>query len=639
FKTISCWSKLDYDPEGYAAYPDGIPEGTSIGEYLGNQARVYMDDMGMDFIWLSNGFGFSSFPWAYFGVNFDDDNFGRANYEEMKQKYLGFWEDLKEGCGDYPIYVRGTNMGTAADLASDCVPLLDIYENEYIDLPAPNSPWPALDSDHGIEISGFMSRNALLPGDDFIYRAYPNDPWYPHNPWWHQYDRNPHDFYCPLSVARINGEGEAENPGSLSVLTIDDERGNLIEECPQEITPHIKKAVRDFPDEPGIITWLYPFREYHQIMEQTPEHADTLFFGDWYIRNAINHGLPLNTVISTDDFLKLKEKKQEILDETILLTPVLPVKTGYMQELIAYIKNGGQVIFYGPIKEEQFADLLNIKTGDGLEGEMLLETDLKCDSVASGDWNMEINHMSTISGGPVREQIKNPEESYTEIDAICRQDNLEKIYALTRSLPEWQGGKVSWVRGSLPYKLGPEGPRNKLPILTEDYFETSMLLRMILEGFGYSFIQNKFDESRRPAYNFISRHDNGFFFSGYKPDTTVSFTLEFPQGAPLIIGRSAVVENNKATYSLNTSFHEECRIFVKQEKKSVVTCKKINARLGRFLISNLQAADVVVYLPSAAVDSDQLKIMKNGEKVDVQNKIEGKCLHLENITGELKTQW
>ena len=56
------------------------------------------------------------------------------------------------------------------------------------------------------------------------------------------------------------------------------------------------------PDEPGILTWLYPFKEYGEIAKKKQSQLNILFFHDWFVRNAINSGLPLNTLMSTDEF-------------------------------------------------------------------------------------------------------------------------------------------------------------------------------------------------------------------------------------------------------------------------------------------------------------------------------------------------
>src|SRR5690606_10022458 len=109
--------------------------------------------------------------------NFNGESFGRVDAGDVADRILGFWRDFRAEC-DYPIEVRGTNFTTGIDLASDCVPADEIYDGGFIVAPPPNYPSGALNYDFGLEMAGYMSRIANLPGKDFPFRYYPNDPWF-----------------------------------------------------------------------------------------------------------------------------------------------------------------------------------------------------------------------------------------------------------------------------------------------------------------------------------------------------------------------------------------------------------------------------------------------------------------------------
>ncbi|OGX68157.1 MAG: hypothetical protein A2189_03985 [Paenibacillus sp. RIFOXYA1_FULL_44_5] len=206
--TVVCsWSKLHADQTAYAAYPNGIPENTPFGEFLGKQCASFLPALGFDYIWFSNGFALSYFPWTYLGANYDGTQLPLAHYPELSRKIMSFWDLFKHECPNYRTEIRGTNFGTGMDLAKDFIPFLELYEKKYVEFPPPNSPWGALNYDFGLEMTGYMSRIAVLPGEIFPYRFYANDPWFWQNPWWDLYDREPHDIYCPLSVARVNRSG------------------------------------------------------------------------------------------------------------------------------------------------------------------------------------------------------------------------------------------------------------------------------------------------------------------------------------------------------------------------------------------------------------------------------------------------
>ena len=62
FGFIDATALLDADTRKYAAYPNGIPQDTPFGTFLGKQSEIFLADMGFDYLWLSNGLGFSADP-------------------------------------------------------------------------------------------------------------------------------------------------------------------------------------------------------------------------------------------------------------------------------------------------------------------------------------------------------------------------------------------------------------------------------------------------------------------------------------------------------------------------------------------------------------------------------------------------
>ncbi|MDD5603410.1 MAG: hypothetical protein PHG48_04910 [Eubacteriales bacterium] len=667
YVALTCWSLLHADTRRYASYAEGIPEGTPFGEFLGKQCASYLPAMGFDYVWFSNGFGFSTAPWNYQGLNFDGKRFGVIDYNLIKDKLMSFWRAFMSACPGYRVEIRGTNYGVGMDLASDCVPLKELYENKLIQFPPPNSPWGAINSDYGLEYTGIMSRISYTPGRQFPFRFYANDPWFWQNPWTDYYGKNTHDIYCPLAISRLNSKGETESPDIVEILTIDTEYGALDGEYAQEIIPHLIQAICEYPDQPGILTWLYPFREYHDEVEKDQVNSGNVFFGDWFIRNAINNGLPLNTVMSTDVFKEISCEGRciSLLKDTILVAATVPCGEKYGKEISDFVRSGGKILLYGPINDQYLGELLNISSVEGIEGKVLLNILTKTDNIEAkvdncgntndlpGTGYEVLNHVSLISGGGIREVLFDRADQYTHVYAKVDRDVVvkdaeagERIFALSRSMPEWNGGIAAWVRGSLPYATERISP---LPVRqSPDYYDSTILARYMLAPFGYDFLQDRINGNSMPVLIFVSRFDNAFYFSGYKGDTTSVQRLLFPQGVPVLTGIETRIKGGAGYYSQGKAFRHECRIFVKQ-KDSVISCRQKssggNATRQVYLertieIYNLDNAKITIYPPLRAITGKTLIIKNNNKSMDWTGMVsDGRCVIMDGISGTIRFAW
>ena len=102
--------------------------------------------------------------------------------------------------------------------------------------------------------------------------------------------------------------------------------------------------MEDYSDAPGPLTWVYPFREYHEMVFGASPDVPPVFFGDWFLRNAVNAGFPLNTVVSTDNFLASLKVNPSFYRDTILLTPV-PASGGALERtLIERLRRGTKCV-------------------------------------------------------------------------------------------------------------------------------------------------------------------------------------------------------------------------------------------------------------------------------------------------------
>lgn len=646
--TVVCsWSSLHADTAKYAAYPEGIPEGVPFGEFLGKQCASYLPALGFDYIWFSNGFALSYFPWTYLGANYDGTSLAIADYKEVKSKIMSFWDHFKRECPGVRTEVRGTNYGTGMDLAKDYIPMLELYKKEYLEYPAPNSPWGALNYDFGLEITGYLSRIAELPKDTYMFRFYANDPWFWQNPWLDYYDREPHDIYCPLSAARVNRSGDVEPPGVVQILTIDTEYGELPAVCASEIVPHISKALKDAPDQPGLVTWLYPFRELHEVLEENREATGRVFFHDWLIRNAINQGFPLNTVLGTDTFGGMTVEVREKLKGTILLVSTAGLTAARSEELVEFVRDGGKVLLYGNIVEPALMEILGLERADELEGDFELVISLSQDEVGEDGEVHRLRHRADIGDGGLGlvRRVGANAKAGVMVHAVAVQHGEERIFAASRSESDWNGGRIGWMRGSLPYQ--PAGVTH-LPLRQEAaWFDSSVLLRYMLQPFGYQLSQRKLDAQSQSALLFVSRHENAYWFTGCKQDTTVQLRFGLPEGVPFFPGQSVQLGGETGVYSLDRTFHEECRIIVSQSEKSIVLCRENQPsptpkrQSSRNLsVWNLRDAGVTVFPPLEAIAAGIVEVRLNEKEfLDITETTQGDRIVLEGVTGRIDVLW
>lgn len=344
FGGLDAMSVLNGDTRQYAAYPNGIPDKTPFTTFFGAQANAFMSDMGFDYLWLSNGLGYGANPWYVNGKIFDGEKFHMDKLNNTRDNAFAFWSMFRETCPDFPLEGRGTNYSVGIDYATDGVPLYDIYNADLNMSPPPNSPLAALYGTMGLELMGYMTRICELPSEGFMFRFYLHDPWWANSPWYDRYNGSPHDIYLPMSISRIDSSGKLHSATKLNLLTIDNSFGNLPDICANEVIPHILKAEKDTSDAVAPLVWVYPMREYSTAVKE--EQLFDMYHGDLYISEAINNGLPLNCVVSTDNFLKTD---LSIYKGSVLISPY-PENIEVENKLLEFTRTGGNVLYYGSLE-------------------------------------------------------------------------------------------------------------------------------------------------------------------------------------------------------------------------------------------------------------------------------------------------
>ena len=651
---VCCYATLHADGNPYAGYPRGIPEGTPIGTFLGKQCVHFLRDLGFDYLWLSNGFGFGSETWHTTGVLFDGDRFDGSKANLYRHKVLDFWRLFRAECPDVPLETRGTNLATGIDLAADAVPLADIYGLSDV-MPPPNSPWAAIDGDFGIELVGYMSRIVEIPDQDFPFRYYVHDPWWLNTPWLDRYGREPHDIYLPLSVSRVTAEGEVQRPSWIEFLTVDNSYGEMPVQCPNEVIPHILAAYQDAPDQPGPLVWVYPFQAFHEMTFGEGQRLQVPFFNDWFMRGALNQGLPLNTVMSTRNWLACRRQAPDALAGSILVMPVPDAGTEAEGALREHVTTGGKALLYGPIvhASDELLAALDLERAAPTEGVHQITVLVDGGDEIEGDpWPSELLHRGLFSAGGLG-AISHAEAPGTGIlataEAVGDPDMDEpRVVALLREDPSWQGGACAWVRGTVAARYV-KGKALLQPDDPDDAFPAEQLMRWALARLGYAFLTRRPERTTRAPMMTLARSRNGWFVSGFAPDTTVELRWRWPQGAPILLGHQAILNDGYATYRLPTAWHCECRLMLDSQQSGIISCiERSPEELGiarRWLVTGLCDATVHFYPDLDRVEG--LRLVCNSARYHQRTNIPfrwqddgtGRHAVAEHVTGDLTVMW
>ena len=395
---VTCDSVLHADPKPYAGFPEGIPEGTGIGTFLGRQYAALARDFGFDYLWLSNGMGFGTETWGVTGALFDQHAFYPEKIPEASARMLKFWQELLAELPGAVLETRGSNFPAGVEIATDAAPLGFLYGTGVI-APPVNSPMAAIDFNTGLAIASWMSHIAELPGRDYAFRYYIHDPWFLNSPWLDRYGRNPWDLYPVMTVSRMNGAGEVEPPSRLALLTCDDSYGGMPEQVPDEVIPHVIEAFSSTPDRSGPLLWVYPFAEYSRMRD-----LPRTFNEDMFIAAAIQDGLPLNTVISTGNFRRVAAKHPEKLTGTIPVVPVTALLEEDIAELLfSFAGRGNFILVYGSGAgiPERLAERIGFRRAAPQRGAARAELFLPGDRTSFSD---RLFLHEQFSGGPAVEE-------------------------------------------------------------------------------------------------------------------------------------------------------------------------------------------------------------------------------------------
>ena len=565
--------------------------------------------------------------WGVCGAVFDGQTFDNSSCQDIKNKIFKFWTDFRKELPDMKIETRGTNLSTAIDLASDAVPLRDIYNNISNIKPPPNSPWAALNGDFGMELAGWMSHIAELPENSgYPFRFYTHDPWFINSPWLDRYGRNPHDIYMPLALTRLDSKGKVEAPDQINFLSIDNSYGEMPDQVPDEVIPHIKAALRNSPDTAGPVIWLYPFDEYHE-MTFTGDGVNEVFFGDWFMRTAINCGFQMNTVVSSNNFKAALESGE--CKNKVIVTPTAIVRNHQTFELITkFIQEDGKVIFYGPVNDDKLLEILGLQKAEAISGRLQAHID---------NASMLIDHNPLYCAGGIDTVAET-----SKVIASVSNSNTERAIAVLND-------QVAWVRGTNSFNIETQG---RYPEMFDrgKYFYPEELMRIMLGKLGFVCEFKKVCKSTPDPVLVSNYNENALYISAYVPDMNTAELLKYPEGAPVFVETETYIQNGLSVYHFPKAVHHECRVFVEMEdgvlkcQEACLATPEVNRRLE---LSGLRNATLRFRPAPGYEDKTEVLVdpaeapFKTGEflKAKKETNFAGTVLKYENVTGKVLISW
>ncbi|MPN05712.1 hypothetical protein SDC9_152965 [bioreactor metagenome] len=196
---------------------------------------------------------------------------------------------------------------------------------------------------------------------------------------------------------------------------------------------------------------------YHDMLELDTVVLPKIFLGDWYIRSAINRGLPLNTVIDANILTQLfDENAVSQFSESTLLIPVLKYEPSFFRQILSYAESGGRVLLYGSVDccPQFFLDALGLTMTTPITGNCQIATNLPMDFYSNQQIPSLLRHCQDFSDGGIDTIANRPEE----VLITANQESEERTYAICTRIGN---GTLAWIRASNSF----ESPiQTQLPI-------------------------------------------------------------------------------------------------------------------------------------------------------------------------------
>ena len=244
------------------------------------------------------------------------------------------------------------------------------------------------------------------------------------SPWLDRYDREPHDIYLPTAVGRVTAEGgPSSRPTCWRSSRSTTPTGGCRRSAPTRSRRTCCRPSRRLPTPRASSRGSDPYDAFHDAAVKQPERLDEAFFHDWFIRQAVNGGTPINTVVSDRTFAATEPG---VYRDTILLSRVPDAGSDVEAGLLRHLADGGRVLLFGPTDHasETMLDWLGLADAGPIEG------DVELSRLAPADLDpppgpITLRHRSLLCAGPIRNTLRDGAEA--EVLATAVADGEQRV--------------------------------------------------------------------------------------------------------------------------------------------------------------------------------------------------------------------
>ena len=456
--------------------------------------------------------------------------------------------------------------------------------------------------------------------------------------------------------------------------------------------------------------WVYPFGEYCDAAQSHPDAQalpcaialDRIFNEDFFLGEALQGGLPLNTVVSTANWRAWvnggASRPGEPSSAGIFILPVSALLSpANFAALEAWEARGARFLIYGSLAGAPQALLsrLGLSLAEPLTGEFEVvgaarraarpgSADFQSaardagDTVSTGALAARIRVTPALDGGGLCEVLAAPhadaataeraEASLPNKDAQALYPDAQALYPDAQALScasspsgarrvlAARRGAFAYVRSVTPCDgINLENRRHFDYAPPTQIFPVERLMRAALAALsGWSFAADLPTPVTPPPRTNLSRHDNAFLFHIYTPDTTASLRVRTPYGAPLLTERETLLRGGEAIWHPDKSWRRECRLFADGQTEGVVSVKTGFAAYpgfaGHLQVKGLENATLRFFPPADFAGSrdggSTVELVRSNWNMlaepvapEWEDTPDGPCAVWRNVTGDIFIGW